>query len=125
VRPNSRLGRREYLAIIGAAVLIQVLIGGVASVRGESVAWGSLVKRPLLLLALSIAAIATRRLGHVLLIAWCSFLAVMYVYGGFLASYTLLRCMRWFAAIVFGLAAIRLATSVHIRAYRQERQPTS
>jgi uncharacterized membrane protein YhaH (DUF805 family) len=124
VRPNSERGRREYLAIIGTAVLIQVLIGSVASLRGDSIAWGSLVQRPLLLGALSIAAIFTKRWGHLLLIAWCSFLAVMYLYGGFAASYTMLRSLRWFAAIILGACAMRLAASEHIGAYRQARQPT-
>ena len=119
---NSSRGRREFIALISAAVLIQVLIGALATSRGHSVAWGSLVHRPLFLAALSFAALTTKRLGYLLLIAWVSFLAVMYAYGGFAASYTALRSMRWMAAAFFAWSAVRLMTSVYIRAYRSERQ---
>jgi uncharacterized membrane protein YhaH (DUF805 family) len=95
-----------------------MLLGAVATINGDSVAWGSLVQRPLLLGALSITAVASRRLGFVLLTGWFSFLALMYVYGGFAAGYPALMGMRWIAAVFFGWGATRLATSVHIHAYR-------
>ena len=117
-QPNVQQGRREIVAIVVAGVMIQALVGTVASLRGDSVAWGSLVHRPLLLIALGIAALTVRRLGYLLLLAWCCFLAVVYVYGGFAASYVLLMILRWLAAVVFGWSAVRLTTSVHVRAYR-------
>lgn len=121
VRPSPERGRREFVAILVAAVLIQVLIGTVATVRGDAIAWGSLAKRPLLLCGLWIVAIATKRVGHVLLVAWFAFLAVMYAYGGFVASYATLMVLRWIAAAFFAFGAVRLATGAHIRAYRDDR----
>lgn len=118
MEPNPRKGRRELVAILVAAVLIQMSIGAMASLRGDTIAWGSLVHRPLLLGGLWIAAIVAKRLGHVLLTAWFAYLALMYFYGGFVASYAALMIMRWIAAVFFAWSAVRLATSAHIRAYR-------
>lgn len=125
MEPNSRQGRRELVATLAAAVLIQVSIGAMASLRGDTIAWGSLVHRPLLLGGLWIAAMVTKRLGYVLLTAWFAHLALTYFYGGFVASYTALMIMRWIAAVFFAWSAVRLATSVHIRAYRHRRSNRS
>jgi hypothetical protein len=121
VRPSPERGRREFVAILVAALLIQVLIGTMATLRGDTIAWGSLAKRPLLLVALWIVAIASKRVGHVLLVAWFAFLAVMYAYGGFAAGYATLMVLRWIAAAFFAFGAVRLATGAHIRAYRDDR----
>ena len=117
---EAERGRREFVAIIIAAVLIQMLIGAVGSVRGDSIAWGSLLHRPLILGALYIAAMVTRRSGYIALTAWFALLGSQYVYGGFNASYDLLRIMRWIAAIFFLWSTVRLATYVYIRAHRDE-----
>ena len=122
---KAERGRREFVAIIIAAVLIQMLIGAVGSFRGDSIAWGSLLHRPLMLGALCIAAMVTRRSGYIALTAWFAWLGSQYVYGGFNASYNLLRIMRWIAAIFFLWSTVRLATSVHIRAHRDERHVRS
>jgi hypothetical protein len=121
-QPSHQRGRREFLAIVIAGLMLQVLIGAVATVGGTSVAWGSLVHRPLLLIALGIAAYATR-IGYPLLIAWCSYLAITYMYGGFIASYPLLTSMRWTAGIFFGFSAFRLTTTGHMRAYLSQVNP--
>lgn len=116
---DARQGRRELAAIVAAAVLLQVLIGTVATVRGDAVAWGSLLHRPLMLGALCIAAMVIPRLGLVLLIGWFAFLAAMYAYGGFAASYATLAVLRGAASAFFAWGAVRLATSARIRAWRR------
>lgn len=121
MQPNAdaRQGRRELAAIIVAAVLLQVLIGTVATVRGDVIAWGSLLHRPLTLCALWVAALVIPRVGWLLLTGWFAFLAVMYAYGGFVAGYAMLALLRWTAAIFFGWGTVRLATSPRIRALRR------
>lgn len=114
----SRQGRRELTIIVIAAVLLQVLIGTVATVRGDGVAWGSLLHRPLVLCGLWIAALLVPRVGLLLLTGWFAFLAVMYAYGGFAAGYALLAVLRWAAAVFWGWGTVRLATSPRIRAWR-------
>lgn len=116
---DARQGRRELAAIVAAAVLLQVLIGTVATVRGDAIAWGSLLHRPLILCALWIAALVVPRVGWLLLTGWFAFLAVMYAYGGFAAGYATLALLRWTAAVFFGWGTARLVTSARIRALRR------
>ncbi|HEX6036544.1 hypothetical protein [Longimicrobium sp.] len=121
--PDARQGRRELAAIITAAVLLQVLIGTVATVRGDVIAWPSLLHRPLTLCALWIAALVIPRVGLLLLTGWFAFLAVMYACGGFVAGYATLAVLRWTAAVFLGWGTARLVTSARIRALRGRAGP--
>ncbi len=104
----------EFRAIVIAAILISMSIGSVATLRGDSVAWGSLVHRPLMFGAFYVAALVVgRRAGFIALTAWFGVLGLQYVYGGFNASYLLLRILRWMAAVFFLWSTVRLATSLY------------
>jgi hypothetical protein len=112
-------GRRELVAIVLIAACIHVAIGTVATLRWDVIAWGSLVRAPLILAMLLAAAMATKRIGFLLLTTWFAIVTLMYMYGVFAAGYPLLSGLRSLAAIYFGWSAVRLTTSTQIRAYRQ------
>jgi hypothetical protein len=115
-------GWREFSSIVTAAVFAHVTIGTVATLRGDAVAWGSLVRAPLIIAGLVLLALATRRLGFMLLTSWFAVLTLMYAYGAYNASYTLLSVLRFSAAVFFAWAAVRLATSAIIHALRDSRR---
>jgi hypothetical protein len=118
---TTERGRRELVAIVLFAACTHVTIGTVATLRGNVIAWGSLVRAPLILAVLLAAALATKRIGYLLLTTWFAIVALIYMYGVFAAGYILLSGLRAFAAIYFGWSAVRLATSTEIRAYRQSK----
>jgi hypothetical protein len=116
-------GWREAAGIVTAAVMTHVIIGTVASLRGDLVAWGSLVRAPLIIAGLVVVALATRRVGYLLLTAWFALLALMYLYGAYNAASGLLSALRLVAATFFAWGAVRLATSADIDALRRARRP--
>ena len=111
---RSKHEPREFRAIVLVAILISVLIGATATLRSGVVPWPSLVYRPLMFGVFGVLAIVVgRRAGFIVLTACFGVLGSLYVYGGFNASYVLLRTLRWTAAVFFLGSATTLAASLY------------
>ncbi len=110
---------REFRTIIIVAILISMSIGSIATLRSGSVPWPSLVYRPLMFGTFGVLAMVVgRRAGFVALTASFGVLGLLYVYGGFNASYLLLRVLRWLAAAFFLWSAVCLANSLYGQTHR-------
>lgn len=103
--------------------MTHVAIGAVASLQGDLIARGSLVRAPLIIAGFVVVALAARRVGYLLLTAWFALLALMYAYGAYNAGSGLLSVLRLGAGAFFAWGAVRLATSADFDALRRARRP--